>query len=88
MHEAGALVDRRLRQTVRRNFGVKMKRSVAILLLLVALTATAIWIGYRSGNQEFDYGTVVVLPAAGHWLLHEEPMASSQLMIDFFREGG
>lgn len=35
-----------------------------------------------------DSGALVVLPDAGHWLLHEEPMTSSRLIIDFFEQGG
>lgn len=30
-------------------------------------------------------GEVVILPDAGHWLLHEEPLVTSRLMIDFFK---
>jgi pimeloyl-ACP methyl ester carboxylesterase len=31
---------------------------------------------------------VVELPDATHWLLHEEPDATSRAMVEFFREGG
>lgn len=35
-----------------------------------------------------EQGQVVILPDAGHWLLHEEPVVITQLMADFFKPEG
>ena len=38
-------------------------------------------------NQRYlPEGAIVVLPEAGHWLLHEEPERTAREMIDFFGE--
>lgn len=33
-----------------------------------------------------EQGQVIILPDAGHWLLHEEPVVITQLMADFFNK--
>lgn len=39
----------------------------------------------RLSLEHCENGALVEIRGAGHWLLHEEPERTSDLMIEFFR---